>query len=142
VKGLAGESLCNALMKASTKAKRRAVLAVCGLGMLDESELDTVAGARPETSEVSEPTVMMPRRLSEQQPVVVEAAAEPVAVPDVTISENDRRYLEKLRRDNNHDRDAVKRWLARRGFASSKDITVSAFGAIRDRLSDPSPLEV
>ncbi len=37
-----GDGLANALMKASTKAKRRAVLAFCGLGILDESELDTV----------------------------------------------------------------------------------------------------
>lgn len=59
---------------------------------------------------------------------------------EARITEADRRYLEKLRNDNGHDRDDVKRWLARRGFQSSKDITVSAFGAIRDRLSDPSPL--
>ena len=39
-----GDGLANALMKASTKAKRRAVLAFCGLGMLDESELETVRG--------------------------------------------------------------------------------------------------
>jgi len=32
----------NAIMKASTKAKRRATLSICGLGFVDESELDTV----------------------------------------------------------------------------------------------------
>ncbi|MCX7619138.1 MAG: hypothetical protein N2041_14570, partial [Tepidiforma sp.] len=32
----------NALMKAETKAKRRATLSILGLGMLDESELDTI----------------------------------------------------------------------------------------------------
>ena len=36
------EDLCNAIMKAETKAKRRATLSICGLGMLDESELDTM----------------------------------------------------------------------------------------------------
>lgn len=34
----------NAIMKAETKAKRRATLSICGLGMLEESELDTVNG--------------------------------------------------------------------------------------------------
>lgn len=36
---LQGERLCNAMMKAETKAKRRATLDLLGLGMLDESEL-------------------------------------------------------------------------------------------------------
>ena len=36
------EAVCNALMKAATKAKRRATLAVLGAGMLDESELGTI----------------------------------------------------------------------------------------------------
>lgn len=193
VKGLQGEALCNAYMKAATKAKRRATLAICGLGMLDETELDTIPTAKPE------PTVIMPRRLSEArrddgtsggdsvrtaggdravgvrgdaarddlrggdaQVVEAEVVAEPAAeteddieallrasidaqqakADDPKITEADRRYLEKLRNDSGHDRNDVKRWLARRGFMSSKDITVSAFAAIRDRLSDPTPLEV
>lgn len=45
VNGLKGEPLCNALMKATTKAKRRVVLSACGLGMLDETELDTMPDA-------------------------------------------------------------------------------------------------
>jgi len=32
----------NAIMKAETKAKRRATLSICGLGLLDESETDTI----------------------------------------------------------------------------------------------------
>jgi hypothetical protein len=42
ISGLSGEKLANALMKATTKAIRRTVLAHCGLGMLDETELDTI----------------------------------------------------------------------------------------------------
>jgi hypothetical protein len=45
IKGLNGERLANALMKAITKAKRRVTLSMCGLNMLDESELETVQGA-------------------------------------------------------------------------------------------------
>lgn len=44
---LAGDALANALMKAETKAKRRVTLSICGLGMLDESELETIPGAAP-----------------------------------------------------------------------------------------------
>lgn len=40
--GLSGERLANALMKAETKAKRRVTLSICGLGMLDESEVESV----------------------------------------------------------------------------------------------------
>lgn len=43
-----GDVLANALMKAVTKAKRRAVLAFCGLGMLDETEISTIPGAKTE----------------------------------------------------------------------------------------------
>lgn len=46
VNGLKGEPLCNALMKCVTKAKRRTVLSACGLGMLDETEVETIAGAQ------------------------------------------------------------------------------------------------
>lgn len=47
VSKLTGDALCNAIMKAETKAKRRMTLSICGLGLLDESELDTVRGAKP-----------------------------------------------------------------------------------------------
>lgn len=56
-----GDALANALMKASTKAKRRAVLAFCGLGMLDESELETVRGVQI----VNEPIVLTPEEHKE-----------------------------------------------------------------------------
>lgn len=39
---LKGDHLANAIMKAETKAKRRVTLSICSLGMLDESELDTI----------------------------------------------------------------------------------------------------
>jgi hypothetical protein len=37
--GLKGEARANAMMKAETKAKRRVTLSICGLGMMDESEV-------------------------------------------------------------------------------------------------------
>jgi len=42
IENLKGDAFCNALMKAITKAKRRATLAILGLGLLDETELETI----------------------------------------------------------------------------------------------------
>lgn len=47
---LKGDNLCNALMKAETKAKRRVTLSICGLSMLDETETETAAGAVVESN--------------------------------------------------------------------------------------------
>jgi hypothetical protein len=49
IASLKGEFRANAMMKAETKAKRRVTLAICGLGMLDETEVESaVAQARPD----------------------------------------------------------------------------------------------
>jgi hypothetical protein len=41
-----GEALANLYMKAETKAKRRVTLSICGLGMTDESELESIPGVQ------------------------------------------------------------------------------------------------
>lgn len=48
---LRGEALSNAYMKAETKAKRRATLSICGLAVLDETETDSIDGAKRRTVE-------------------------------------------------------------------------------------------
>jgi hypothetical protein len=65
IEGLKGINLANAIMKAETKAKRRATLSMAGLGFLDESELDTVGdygtltpGGR--VMEITQPTLPEP----------------------------------------------------------------------------------
>lgn len=50
----------NAQMKAVTKAKRRLTLSMCGLGWLDETEVETIPSARPviindETGDIIQP---------------------------------------------------------------------------------------
>jgi len=48
---LMGREWDNAIMKCETKAKRRATLSICGLAMLDDSQLDTmqvIGGVTPE----------------------------------------------------------------------------------------------
>ena len=42
IKGLIGEALVNAYLKSESKAKRRATLSICGLSILDESEVHSV----------------------------------------------------------------------------------------------------
>lgn len=61
--GLRGENLANALMKAETKAKRRVTLSICGLGLLDESEVETVKGAERyvDGERPSAPVAAMPK---------------------------------------------------------------------------------
>lgn len=46
IAGLKGEKLANAMLKCVSKAKRRAVLAMFGVGALDETEVDSIPGAR------------------------------------------------------------------------------------------------
>lgn len=48
VSKLSGEPLANAMMKAETKAKRRVTLSICGLGMLDETEVESISYAARE----------------------------------------------------------------------------------------------
>lgn len=56
--GLKGEIKANAMMKCETKAKRRATLSLCGLGLMDETEVETIPHAiKVSPSEVhKEPT--------------------------------------------------------------------------------------
>lgn len=61
IDGLKGDSLANAIMKAETKSKRRVTLSLCGLGMLDETEIETIKDARPVQVNVETGEVVQPR---------------------------------------------------------------------------------
>lgn len=54
---LGPDDRANAMMKAETKAKRRVTLSIVGLGWLDESELETIKGARYEPPAVDMPPI-------------------------------------------------------------------------------------
>jgi len=45
IKGLTGENLANAFLKAETKCKNRGTYSICGLGMLDETEVESIPDA-------------------------------------------------------------------------------------------------
>jgi len=67
---LRGEARSNQILKCVTKAKRRVTLSICGLGYLDETEVESIPGAEkappplapnvllhnPETGEITETT--------------------------------------------------------------------------------------
>ena len=54
IAGLRGDALANGVLKATTKAIRRSVLAHCGLGMLDETEVETIPSAVKESIVIPE----------------------------------------------------------------------------------------
>jgi len=77
IKGTTGDALCNAMMKATTKAKRRAILTHAGLGMLDETELETI----PEASKARVTTPVKPVQSADADAVphsVTDGAPAPV----------------------------------------------------------------
>ena len=59
---LKGDALANALMKAETKAKRRVTLSICGLGWLDETEIETINGAATAEIDVETGQVLTPEQ--------------------------------------------------------------------------------
>lgn len=81
VKGQSGDALAISMMKCETKAKRRVTLSICGLGLLDETELEaTSREASPVKAEqvnalLSEASPQEP--LEEPDFITEVAAAEP-----------------------------------------------------------------
>jgi hypothetical protein len=79
-------NLANVKMKAVTKAKRRLTLSLCGLGWLDETEVETIKDAQPvtvtETGEVvTEDPAKFDKAMAEWRKLVVRANNVKVAVP-------------------------------------------------------------
>jgi hypothetical protein len=65
IKGLQGEAKSNAYMKAETKAKRRLTLSMGGLGMLDETEIETIPNRVNVTSSIVEAPKLTVRSLDD-----------------------------------------------------------------------------
>jgi hypothetical protein len=57
ISGLKGDAYANAIMKAETKAKRRATLDLLGLGVLDETEVESIPNAQPVILEKAKETI-------------------------------------------------------------------------------------
>lgn len=77
----------NAIMKAATKAKRRATLSMCGLGMLDESEVETIVGAVVPGSEAP-PVAKEPPATTNEGAKSTPATTNEEAKPKMPLSKN------------------------------------------------------
>lgn len=68
VNGLKGNDLANAIMKAETKSKRRATFDLLGLGMLDETEVETIPHEIIPTVQETKKEEPQPGPLAQQKP--------------------------------------------------------------------------
>ena len=68
--GLKGETRANAMMKAETKAKRRVTLAICGLGMLDETEVASIQETKGQSYSIDAPAEASPAAASDRETIV------------------------------------------------------------------------
>lgn len=94
-------NLANAQMKAVTKGKRRLTLSLCGLGWLDETEVQTIPDAQPvsvtETGEIESPIQKAIRLYGELSVRARKLKIKPEVLPDnVTIDQARSIYGELL----------------------------------------------
>jgi hypothetical protein len=117
---LQGESRANAMMKAETKAKRRVTLSFCGLGMLDETEVESIPGVR---FEASHQATSMARPIDAEVVRSKPAPSEPKASP-----ESVKALCIAMTALGIKDREDVLAWCSEkvgRAVPSRKDLTVS-----------------
>ena len=161
--GLKGDNLANAIMKAETKAKRRVTLSICGLGWTDESETETIPGARrvqvndqgeiidAQYAPVPEPAkpAMKPNSQQAQSAAQPAQSAKATTAKRNTINEAQRKLLYALANNNLVPDDAIKAYLQEKhGVTSSKDLDKAQFNDVKawlergGDLSDPVDAEV
>jgi hypothetical protein len=75
IANLRGDYLANALMKAETKAKRRVTLSICGLGLLDESELEEAGAFAGDDTPAQHPQFAEPQPAEQPEEGVVDGDA-------------------------------------------------------------------
>lgn len=107
----------NAYMKAETKAKRRATLSICGLGMLDETEIETIRGAVPVDDNIKPvPIIDHVAEMKEYLNRVAPTSEEKKAFVDSCekASENWREVLEEARDEGVLSPDEFVTWYGER----------------------------
>jgi len=145
IEGLKGEARANAIMRAETKAKRRATLSICGLGLLDETEVESIASlsipTSPAPTSVPAPTPA-PTPASAPDPAPVQAPASapapaPAAAPGITTSQM--RHIHALCNDLRLDRGqrlGLASLVANRPIDTAKSLTRVEAARLIDRLID------
>lgn len=94
VAGMKGEMLANIMMKGETKAKRRVTLSICGLNMLDETEVESVPGVKTESTlnekyGVNKEVVPPPVVVADKAPSPTVVQAVPVVNSTIVLSPGD-----------------------------------------------------
>jgi hypothetical protein len=139
--GLRGDALANAIMKAETKAKRRVTLSLCGLGLLDETEVASVPDAKPvivnmETGEIlgAAPTIPAIAKSPEQ---LFETPGEQEA-REQTEAEARTALLGLVKGAADHltltAKDRAALWAQHCGRATPANVDVAALQALYDAL--------
>jgi len=126
--GLKGEARANAMMKAETKAKRRVTLAICGLGMLDETE---VASLELPTVE-PDPAPSHVHQLGNSDLAIVPDY--PTGRP--LITEGQRRKLFAAAAAKGWDREQFRSWLAGHRIESTTKIAQADLDAILQMIKE------
>lgn len=131
----------NALMKAVTKAKRRVTLSICGLGMLDETEVETIPDAKP-----GPPVILdLPAKIAVTRQTVEKAIEDIFPEPLIPLTENDlagelRADLEEMVRNKapKGQEDAkwasAKNWMKQNRGVEFETASVDSLQAIYDEL--------
>lgn len=117
VAGIKGAELANAYMKAITKAKRRAILSLCGLGMMDETELETVSGISTETEK---PPIKQPTRSS------APPAAAPAPASKVITINQAKRFFAIAKGGGKSDAE-IKEYLKTLGIERSSEMRADVY---------------
>lgn len=91
---LKGEQRANARMKAITKAKRRATYSICGTGVLDESEIETIPGSK--VYEDLQAAGFPERRLDAESAVITSEQIQTLAAGPLNLDDDIRRLREAL----------------------------------------------
>ncbi len=150
---LKGDALANALMKAETKAKRRVTLSICGLGLLDETEIETIPQQKqaarpnlpPEALRQLEKEIKQTEELISHNSHSVEYGNHPEIGADEefpfekvkTISVAQQRRLFAISKAANWSQDEVKELILREtGQESSAGIPWTAYSKICNEIEN------
>ena len=144
IKGLFGDALANASMKAITKAKRRVTLSLSGLGFSDETEIETIPSARrvdvAETGEIvnARPVIDLDRAkklfsdASEYDPADEPALA---ATTEKICSEGQRKRIYAISKARGFSDDKLKLAMGVEfGVEHSRDLTMKQASAFMTNI--------
>lgn len=137
VKGISGDALANAYMKAETKAKRRVTLSICGLGILDESEIETI----PNVKRVTEEDIK-----STSERVLSKITDETISQVKELATEEQIKNFKSLVTILEVSDDALNKWLLKEGvtrFDDMKKETIQKYlTRMEEKIKESEPQEV